>query len=91
MEYRGRSIVLAIYCTMIVVAAGFGYLLGAVILPRTVDGPLPRAELGPVTFPITPLTLAVYGSVSIGVALGVALLAVVYVSRRYDDRKPTRT
>ena len=42
------------------------------------------AELGPLTFEITPVSFALYGMVMLAVSLGVALALVQFVSR-YDD------
>ena len=85
MTYRGRTVVLGIYGFLVALAAGFGYVLGAVILPARLDGPLPTAQFGPLSFPITPYTLAAYGAVTVALGCGVALLAVAYVSRRFTD------
>ena len=80
----GRRLVLGVYGFLVALAGGLGYILGAVVLPAQHDGPLPMAELGPVTFPITPLTMALYGVVAVGLGFGALLALVVSVSRRAD-------
>ena len=70
---------------MVAVAAVLGFLLGAAILPARIEGPLPMATMGPITFPITPFTLAAYGALMVAVGLGVAIALMAYVSDRYDD------
>lgn len=78
----GRRVVLAIYGVAVVVAGLFGYALGLVIQPNLLNGHL--GTLGPIVFELTPLNLAVYGMVMVGVTLGVLLLLVSYASR-HDD------
>lgn len=83
---RGRSVVLLMYAAVVGTAAVLGYVLGAVILPERLDGPLPVAELGPIAFPITPSTLAIYGAVVVGLGLGAALGLVSLAARRETAR-----
>ncbi|MFB6120671.1 MAG: hypothetical protein ABEJ68_06095 [Halobacteriaceae archaeon] len=82
----GRNVVFTVIGVLVAVAATFGVLLGAVILPTRVEGPLPKAALGPVTFPITPVTMAIYGVVMVGSVLLVGLLLVRFVSARYVEK-----
>lgn len=82
MDVSGRRLVVGIYVGMVALAGLLGAVLGAIILPSRVDGPLPMAAVGPLTFPITPLNFAVFGVVSISLVLGVGLLAVEAASRR---------
>lgn len=76
----GRTLVLTLYVVVVSIAAGTGFLLGA-IGPQELDPEL----FGVVQLPPTPLGMAVYGGVTIGLLLGVLLLAVVYVSDRYVE------
>lgn len=78
----GRRLVVGIYVAMVALAGLLGAILGAVVLPARVGGDLPEAAFGPLTFPITPVTFALFGMVTVGVGLGVALLAVAAASRR---------
>lgn len=77
----GRRVVFAIYLASIGVAALFGGVLG-VVLQRQ-DGPSMGA-FGPITFELTPVTLAIFGMVMVGVLLTVGLLLVQYVSARFS-------
>ncbi|GAA0467921.1 DUF7520 family protein [Halococcus morrhuae DSM 1307] len=81
-DYSGRSVVFGIYCVAIGVAGVMGFLLGMI-------GPdaLRSVKLFfLIEMPPTPLGLAVYGMVTLATILGVLLLAVRFVSRRYGDR-----
>jgi hypothetical protein len=81
-DYSGRSVVFVIYVTAIAVAGLMGFLLGMI-------GPnaLRSVKLFLlIEIPPTPLGLAVYGMVTLATILGVLLLAVRFVARRYDDR-----
>lgn len=84
----GRRVVFLIYAVAVSVSALFGYVLGYVVQPNVLDGT--AGSLGPITFALTPLNLAVYGAVMVGVSLGVVLALVSYASR-YDDATPTDT
>ena len=79
---HGRRVVFAIYATAVVVAGFFGYILGLVVQPNLKAGHV--GSLGPVVFELTPLNLAIYGIVMVGLGLGVVLLLVSFASR-YDD------
>ncbi|GGL30903.1 hypothetical protein GCM10009037_13320 [Halarchaeum grantii] len=81
----GRRVVFTIYGAAVAIAGLFGYALGYVIQPNLLDGHV--GSLGPVTFALTPLNLAIYGMVMVGAMLGVLLLLVSYVSR-FDDATP---
>ena len=81
----GSSVVVTVVGVLVAVAGLFGLLLGAVILPARVSDPLPKAGLGPITFEITPLSMAVYGMVMVGSLLLVGLLLVHVVSGRYVE------
>lgn len=73
---------LVIYLVAVAIAGLFGYALGIVVGPNVLNGEV--GALGPVTFSLTPLNLALYGVVMVAVTLGVFLLAVSVVAR-YDD------
>lgn len=79
----GRQLVVAVYVVIVLLTAGIGFVIGA-IAPQGLD---PRL-FGLIQLPPTPIGTAVYGGVTIAVLLGVLLLAVVYVSERYDDTDP---
>lgn len=79
----GRKTVLTMYGVSVALAGGFGFILGAVILPNAADVPTDvSAQVGPVTFPLSGPALAVYGMVSIGGLLGVGLIGVHLASRQ---------
>lgn len=81
-RFRGRRVVLFIYAVVVAIAAGTGYLLGT-IHPKGLDPEL----LGLIQLPPTPLGVALYGALTMAIVLGALLLAVNYVSRRYDDAR----
>jgi hypothetical protein len=81
--FGGRSFVTGFYVFLVVFTGAIGAVLG-------VAGPddLTAVKLlGLVELPPTPLGLAVYGMVTVGLALGVPLALVVFVSR-FDDAEP---
>ncbi|GAA0300166.1 DUF7520 family protein [Halarchaeum salinum] len=82
----GRRVVFVIYAVAVAVSALFGYVLGYVVRPNVLDGTV--GSLGPITFALTPLNLAIYGAVMVGLTLGVLLVLVSYASQ-YDDATPT--
>lgn len=75
----GRRVVFAIYAASITTAGVFGFILGFVLDRQ--NGPS-IGSFGPVTFPLTPLNLAVFGMVMIGLLLTVGLLLVREAARR---------
>ncbi|MFW5919872.1 MAG: DUF7520 family protein [Halanaeroarchaeum sp.] len=77
----GRRIILVVYGTLIAIAGVMGAILG-VILPEQKGVAI--ASLGPLSFPVTPVTFAIYGMISLAVMLGILLGAVQFVSR-YDE------
>lgn len=78
----GRRTVLTIYVVSVTLAGIFGYALGAVVLPNAAEqNPSAVGQIGPITFPLTGPALAAYGMLSIGILLGIGLLAVNLVSR----------
>lgn len=76
----GPRLVVGIYVVVVLLTAFIGFVIG-VIGPQGLDPEL----FGVVQLPPTPLGMAVYGGVTIGLLLGVLLLLVVYVSARYAD------
>lgn len=72
------------YVGVVLLSGLLGAVIG-VILPAQND--LTTARLGPIAFPVSPLTFAVYGMVMVGLTLAVLLGAVQFVSR-YDDAEP---
>lgn len=80
------------YLAAVVVAGVFGYVLGVVVYGNGgPSGPLAggsspeHGSIGPVVFELTPVNLAVFGVVAVGVILGVGLAAIAYVSKHADD------
>ena len=78
----GRRVVATVYLGVVALAGVLGYILG-MILPAQKN--VQMAELGPVSFEITPVSFALYGMVMLAVSLGVLLALVQFVSSRYDD------
>lgn len=78
----GRRVVATVYLGVVGLAGVLGYILG-IILPAQKD--VHVAELGPLTFDITPISFALYGMVMLAVSLGVFLALVQFVGNRYDD------
>jgi len=76
---EGTRVVLAVYAVIVALAAVMGYVLGA-IRPENLDPEL----FGVIDLPPTPLGVALYGSVTVAVGLGLLLGLVVYVSRTDD-------
>ena len=79
-QFGGRSLVVVLYVVLVAITGVVGAVLGAV-------GPedlRPVRLLGLVELQPTPLGLAIYGVVTVGLVLGVALALVAYVSRRVD-------
>jgi len=76
---EGARVVLAVYAVIVALAAVMGYVLGA-IRPESLDPEL----FGVIDLPPTPLGVALYGSVTVAVGLGLLLGLVVYVSRTDD-------
>lgn len=76
---RGRNVVLVVYVVVVAIAGLTGFLLGTI-------GPTalrPVSLFFLIEIQPTPLGLAFYGMATLGVGLGLALLAVQYVSRHY--------
>ncbi|WP_435076005.1 DUF7520 family protein [Halococcus sp. AFM35] len=78
-DYSGRSVVFVIYLVAVGIAGVMGFLLGMV-------GPNALRSVRLfflIEMPPTPLGLAVYGMVTLATILGVLLLAVRFIARRY--------
>jgi len=78
-DYSGRTVVLVVYAAVVAIAGGWGYLLGSLGI-RDLES-IRLFFLIPLR--PTPVGLAIYGMATIGIGLGVLLLAINYVSRRY--------
>lgn len=76
---KGRRVVLLLYVIVVAIAGGTGYLLGSI----GPDGLRSVSVLGLIAFPPTPVGLALYGMTALGVGLGLTIVLVSYVSRRY--------
>jgi hypothetical protein len=76
---RGSRVVVLLYVVVVAITGLTGYLLGSI----GPDGLRPVALFGFITLPPTPIGLALYGAITLGVGLGVALGLVAFVSRRY--------
>lgn len=77
----GNRIIIALYLIVVAVAGLMGGVIGSIGL-RDLQA---VSFLGVITFQPTPLGLALFGMLTIGTMLGVLLLLVVVVSRRYAD------
>ncbi len=77
--WGGKRFVLLVYLALVAVTGVFGYIIG-LARPENLD---PRL-LGVISLPPTPAGVALYGMVTVALVLGVLLLAVNYVSQRYD-------
>jgi hypothetical protein len=82
---RGRRVVFAVYVVVIAIAGLMGAIIGAT-RPDIVDPVL----FGVIPLPASALGMAIYGMVTVGVGLGVLLLAVSYVAARFDTHEPGR-
>ncbi|WP_222919734.1 hypothetical protein [Natrinema sp. SYSU A 869] len=77
----GRRAVVALAIALVAATAAFGALLGATLPART---GLEEITVRSITVPVSPVTLAVYGAVAMGVLL-VTLGLVVTVLSRFDE------
>jgi len=78
-RFGGRRVVAGLYAILVVVTGVFGYVIG-LIRPDALDPTL----FFLVDLPPTPLGMALYGMVTVGIVLGTLLLLVRYVGRRFD-------
>nr|WP_208288561.1 hypothetical protein [Halobacterium sp. R2-5] len=80
------------YVSAVAVSGLFGYVLGVIVYGNGGPaGPLVEGSgdaaagsVGPITFQLTGPNLALFGMVSVGLLLGVGVLAIAYVSERAD-------
>ena len=79
-DHGGRFVVLIIYVAVVILAGGWGYLLGSLGIKSL----RPVSLFFLFTLQPTPSGLAVYGMGTLGVGLGIILLLVNYVSQHYD-------
>lgn len=77
---RGRRLVLWLYAGLVAAAGLMGVLFSLVV-----EEPEPPALLFLFELPPSTVGFAVYGAVTIGIALGVPLALVVLVSARIDE------
>lgn len=76
----GDSVVVGIYLLVVVLAGLMGFVLGTI---RPVQ--LEPTLFGVVALPPTPVGVAVYGVVTVGLGLGALLVLVVLVSRLFAE------
>ena len=79
-DHAGRLVVLVIYVVVVILAGGWGYLLGSLGIKSL----RPVSLFFLFTLQPTPGGLAVYGMGTLGAGLGIILLLVNYVSQHYD-------
>lgn len=79
--HGGRRTVLSLSLALVAVTAALGAVLGYAL--PTQSGVTEMTLLG-MSIPVSPITLALYGAVSVGTFLVAALLAVSVVSR-FDE------
>ncbi|WP_136687046.1 DUF7520 family protein [Halorhabdus amylolytica] len=80
---RGRRVVLVVYLVVVAIAGLMGTILGAT-RPDVVDPVL----FGVFPLPASAFGMAVYGMVTVGLAVGVLVVAVSYVAARFDTHEP---
>ena len=80
---RGQRVVVTIYLVIVAFTGVAGYMTATVVGEIN-----PPRFLFLVEFPPTPLGLAAFGALTIGLVLGVLLVAVTVVSDRFDDAAP---
>lgn len=80
---RGQRVVVGLYLSIVAFAGVAGYATATIVDEITA----PRF-LFVIEFPATPLGLAAYGALTIGLILGILLVAVTIVSDRVDDAAP---
>lgn len=83
MSRSGRRLVLTLYVTIVAFTALIGVLFAAVV-----DDPEAPALFFLIELPPTATGFALYGALTVALALGAPLLLVVYVSARFDVAEP---
>ena len=89
---NGRRVVWWMYLSAVAVAGIFGYVLGIIVYanggpsgPLADSGPAVQyGKIGPFVFQLNASNLAIFGLVTVGLILGIAILAVSRISR-HDD------
>ena len=79
----GQRVVVGLYCIIVAFSGVAGYLAATVV--GEINAP---RFLFLIEFPATPVGLAAYGALTIGLILGVLLVSVKVVSDRVDDASP---
>jgi len=82
--WEGPRFVVLLYGLLIALTGVFGYVIG-LIRPKNLDPKLFMV----VDLPPTPFGMAIYGMLTVGIILGVLLVAVSYVAREYDTVERT--
>lgn len=80
---RGQRVVVGLYLIIVAFTGVAGYMTATIV-----DEISPPRFLFLVEFPPTPLGLAAFGALTIGLVLGVLLFAVTVVSEYADDSSP---
>jgi hypothetical protein len=80
---RGQYLVVGLYVALVALAGLMGVLFSLVV-----ENPDPPALLFLFELPTSPVGFAVYGAVTVGLALGIPLALVVWVSAGIDDGAP---
>lgn len=76
--WQGRQFVLLLYVILVALTAVFGYIIG-LVRPEDLDPQLFMV----IDLPPTPVGMALYGALTVGVILGILLALVSYISREY--------
>jgi hypothetical protein len=76
--WQGRQFVLLLYVILVALTAVFGYIIG-LVRPEDLDPQLFMV----IDLPPTPIGMALYGALTVGVILGILLALVSYISREY--------
>lgn len=80
---RGQRVVVGLYLIIVAFTGVAGYMTASVV-----DEINPPRFLFLIEFPATPLGLAAFGALTIGLILGILLVAVTVVSEYADDATP---
>ena len=80
--WRGPRFVTALYLAVVALTGVFGYVIGA-IRPANLEPELFML----IDLPPTPLGVALYGMLTVGILLGGLLLLVRYVGEEYDPHR----
>ncbi|UPM43766.1 DUF7520 family protein [Halocatena salina] len=78
--YDGQRFVTGMYFAIVGVAALAGYIIGTL----QIEGMDPEL-FGVIQLPPTAIGMALYGGITVGTLLGVLLVVMVIVSKRYAD------